>query len=271
MGTRLVAGRDFDERDTRTSPKVAIIDSVLAQRLWPGGDALDRSMTIINLFPAAGEQPERVTVVGVVEPTQPVLSDTPEPPAVYLAMGQQWLAGVAVIAARGAGNAAELTNVIKYHVAASDTLADVHRARTGRELAAEILYPRRIAIATLALAALSALLLSSIGLYGLISYSVAQRVYELGVRAALGADRRDIIALVLREGVAVLAIAILIGLALSVPAMRAASKLAAGLPSSDPAAVAVTLAGLVCVVLIASYVPARRAAALDPLEALRRL
>ena len=91
-----------------------------------------------------------------------------------------------------------------------------------------------MAIVTLTLAGLSGLLLASIGLYGVISYSVAQRVYELGVRAALGADRRDIIGLILREGLVVLTIASAIGLALSIPATRASSKLAAGLPSSDP-------------------------------------
>lgn len=271
MGTRLIAGRDFDETDTRTSPKVAIVDSVLAERLWPGGDALGRPIAIINLFPAAGEQPERLTVVGVVEPTRPIMADGPPTLSVYLAMGQQWHPSVEVIVARGSGNPAELTNIIKNDVVAADILADVHRARTGPEIAAEILYPRRMAIVTLTLAGMSGLLLASIGLYGVISYSVAQRVYELGVRAALGADRRDIIGLILREGLVVLTIASAIGLALSIPATRASSKLAAGLPSSDPVAVAVTLMFLISVVLVASYIPARRAAALDPLDALRRL
>ena len=270
MGIPLVAGRDFDERDTTRSPKVAVVSASIAQRLWPGRDPIGRVVTMINAFPGRDEKSESFEVVGVAKDVRPVLYEGPSHPFVYFALGQEWRPWGTIVA-RGAGDSRALIPSLRGAVTASDPLADVMRVQTMSQMVGQILYPRRIAAAILAASGAIALFLATIGIYGVVSYSVAQRTGEIGVRMALGAERRDIVRLVLRDGAYIGAVGSLAGLVLGYVAIRLTSSRYLALPQLDLAAIVVTPLLLVAVVLLACYLPARRAGRVDAMEVLRRV
>jgi putative ABC transport system permease protein len=158
---------------------------------------------------------------------------------------------------------------LKQAVTGADVLAEVYQAQTMNQMVAEILYPRRLAAAILAASGVTGLCLASIGLCGMMSYSLAQRVHEIGVRAALGARRADILTMAIGEGLKIALIGCAIGGALTYTAFRITGNMFAVRAVLDlPTFVVVPLI-LVVVVLIASYIPARRAARVDPMTALR--
>ena len=271
MGAVMTAGRDFDERDTRTTPKVAVVSASVAQQLWPGRDPLGRVLTMVNEYGAADEKSESFEVVGIVGDTRPVLREEGARPYVYFSLGQAWRPWGGNVVVRGVGDSRSLIPAIKAAVAGADSFADVSRVRTFTQMAGEILYPRRIAAAILAVSGMIALLLATIGVYGVVSYSVAQRTGEIGVRMALGAERRDIVRLVLREGGTVAAIGSVAGLALGYAAIRITSSHYLALPELDIATILVMPLVLGAVVLLACYLPARRAGRVEPMDVLRRV
>ena len=269
LGIKLVDGRDFDERDTRTTARVAIVSASVAHRLWPGR-AVGRTVTMINEWPASNERPESYQVVGVVDDVQPVLGEGSQRPFVYFALGQQWRPTAAFVLVRGAGDSRILIPVTKDVITRADAFADVYRVQTMTQMVGEILYPRRIAATVLAVSGLVALLLSTIGVYGVVSYSVAQRTGEIGVRMALGAERGDIIRLVLAEGARVAALGSVAGLVLGYAAIAVTSSRYLAVPRLDILSV-VLMSSLICgAVVLACYVAARRAGRLDPMDVLRR-
>jgi len=200
MGMSLLAGRDFDERDGLTTPRVAIVSEAIARRLWPGRSAIGRFVAARNNFPAPGEKIEWHEVVGVVNEVDPILRDIGQTPFVYVSHGQEWQVTAGTIVARVIGDRQNTIQQLKRAALGGDAFADVYAVRTLDQVVAEILYPRRLAAAILGMSGLIGLLLASVGLYGVVSYSVAQRVHEIGVRSALGARRGDIIQLVVGEG-----------------------------------------------------------------------
>jgi ABC-type antimicrobial peptide transport system permease subunit len=158
---------------------------------------------------------------------------------------------------------------VKRAVLGADTFLQVSDIQTLKQIVGEILYPRRTAAGILLASGFVGLLLASIGLYGAVSYSVAQRTREIGVRVALGADRRSIAGLVLREAANVTIVGALLGFGLSAFALRVTATLVGPVPTSD-ALVFVSVPLIVAlVVLAACYLPARRAASANPIEALR--
>jgi predicted permease len=150
----LLAGRDFDDRDTIRSPKVAIVSASVAQRLWPGRDAVGRMLTLVNEYGAKDEKSESYEVIGVARDVKPVLYEGPHHPFVYLALGQEWRPWGAILA-RGTGDSRELIPAVRTAVASADPQADVVTLRTLSQIAGEILYPRRLAAAILAICAAS--------------------------------------------------------------------------------------------------------------------
>jgi len=271
LGMSLPAGRDFDERDTRATPRVAIISEGLARRLWPGRNAIDRFIATRNNFPGPNEKIEWLEIVGVVNEVDPILQDRGQDPLVYLPLGQEWYMTASSVVARVRGDQLLVVQRLKQAIAAADLFAEVYRVQTMHQVVSEILYPRRLAAAILSASGLIGLLLASIGLYGVVSYSVAQRVQEIGIRAALGAERADIMSLVIREGMQVALVGSLLGFVLTYTALRATSNIVVALPAMDvPILVGVPLL-LGAVILLACYLPARRAAHVDPMVALRQL
>jgi putative ABC transport system permease protein len=155
-------------------------------------------------------------------------------------------------------------------VARADNLSDVTHIRTMAQMAGEILYPRRVAGAILSVSTAVALLLAVVGVYGIVSYSVAQRSGEIGIRMTLGATRGDIIRLVLREGAAVATVGGLAGIVGGWMAIRMTSSNYLSLPNVDILTFLIAPLLLTAVVLLACYLPARRAASVDPMDVLRR-
>ncbi len=270
MGMALKFGRDFDERDALTSPKVAIVSESFAKRLWPSGDAVGQSL---SLYAAgnSGQKVEWLEVVGVVNETDPILKDTGDRPVVYTPLTQSWDPSGPFIVAWARGNQTAFTQGVKNAVTGADPFAQVFSVQSMEQIAGELLYPRRAAAGILVACGMVGLLLASIGLYGVVSYSVAQRLREIGIRSTLGADRRHILALVVREGATVAATGALPGLGLSLLALRLTSNLVGAVPTFDLVMFLAVPFGTMVVVLLASYFPARRAAHVDPMTVLRGL
>lgn len=271
MRMTMLAGRPFDERDTRRSPKVAIVSTALAQRVWPGRDPIGRSLTIINSWPSSNDKQEWFEVIGVVNDVRPILHDARTRAFVYFALSQDWRPSVGHVLVRSFGDSRTAIPALKDAVERADAFAEAYRVRTMRQMVAEILYPRRVAGAVLAASSGIALLLAIVGVYAIVSYSVAQRSGEIGVRMTLGADRRDIMRLVLREGGLVAAFGSLAGLVFGWTAIRITSSKYLPMPDVDILTLLITPLVLSSVVLLACYLPARRAASLDPMNVLRRV
>jgi ABC-type lipoprotein release transport system permease subunit len=209
-------------------------------------------------------------VVGIVNDVSPVLQEAHVRPFAYLPLAQEWRPHSANVLVRGVADSRTLIPAVKDAVARADAFADVYRARTMTQMTAEILYPRRIAGAVLAASGAIALFLATIGVYGVVSYSIAQRTGEIGVRLALGAGRRDIVRLILREGAIVGTVGSLAGLVLGWTAIKVTSSRYLALPQLDLLSILITPLLLGGVVLLACYLPARRAGRLDPMTVLRR-
>jgi putative ABC transport system permease protein len=272
MGIRLLRGREFEGRDVRSAPPVTVVNETLARRLSPDGDVVGMILTLINNFPSINETPEQFQVVGIVNDVDPILLDRDQAPVAYMALGQQWNPSPDMIVAQVPPSAqqAALAEVSRA-VAGADLFAEVSQVRTMDQIVSEVLYPRRMAAAVLAASAGIGLLLAAVGLYGVISYSIAQRRHELAVRTALGARRADITALVLREGSTVMVTGTCVGAALSYAAVQVARGRIENLPPLDWPTILVVPLVLGAVVLAASYLPARRALRVDPLDSLRSL
>ena len=268
MGMRVLSGRAFDERDTRTSPKVAIVSASVAKMLWPDGNALGRFAAVY------GSQQDRNTwleVVGIVNDVAPVLQELGPNPIFYLPLSQQWRPSAYMVIARPAENLSAAVDAVRSTIDGADVATSVTQVRTMEQMVGEILYPRRLAAGVLAACSGVGLILACIGLYGVVAYSMAQRQREIGIRAALGAERRDIMRLVMREGFGVLAAGSLLGFALAAVALPSVSNLVIAVAGPTLALLAGVPLLLALVVLAACLVPARRASRVNPMDVLRSL
>jgi predicted permease len=267
MGMTIRQGRTFDARDTREGVQVAVISASLARKLWPAGNAIGHAVSYLT---EGTSPPSWLQIVGVVNDVEPVLHDAHDQPHVYESLLQQWRPWAPFLIVRTPGQPHDdPLPTLRRSVVDADAFSEVTRVQTMRQLVGEVLYPRRVAAGILLAAGLIGLGLACIGLYGVVSYSVAQRLREIGIRATLGADRHDIISLVLREGLLVLGLGTVAGLALSVSALKLTAGLIPGVPLADGLTFVVVPFALGLVVLVACYVPARRAAHVDPIQVLR--
>jgi predicted permease len=264
LGAGLVAGREFDDRDTPTGPRVALVNETLARRLWPNGSAVGRSVTIGTT---------RCEVVGVVKDLQWVSAlETPDPIA-YLSFWQQdrsnsWSQDSRTHI-RVSGAAAALLPEIRRAIAAIDPDVPVSEAQSlGRQLDSAFAAVRAARTMLVAFGAL-ALVLSTIGLYAALAFAVGQRTREIGVRMALGASRADVGRLVFRRGAAIFAIGAAAGLGACVIAGPLLAHLLYGVSPRDPVGLLTGPLVLGAVTLLAIWLPARHAMALDPIAALR--
>lgn len=264
LGIRIKAGRTFGLQD-ETGPPVALVSEGLAWRVWGSPNAVGRQIALHNEQDSRPQAPKWIEVVGVVADLSLPLTEGARTSIVYRpsTVGR-------TIVARGQDTAAVLVDQLTSAVLRADPKAHVARPRMMRDTLDALLFPRRAAAAIIGGSGLAGLLLACIGLYGVMSYSVAQRVREIGIRAALGADRRDIMRMILRDGAKVIVLGTALGGVLAFSAIRLTSANVVALPQADIVTLSLAPLILALAMLAATYIPARRAAAVDPMIALRR-
>jgi hypothetical protein len=266
VGTRLIAGRSFDRRDVSNSVPVAIVSDGLARALWPEGTPLGKHIA----EPAdPGREIVWREVVGVVAEIDPIFKPKGQEPRIYKPLSQSVPLANLTVVIRTATDQPELRPDIRAAILGADSTAEITRVRTMSQVLAEYLYPRRLAAAILLAAGGVGLVLAAVGLYGVVAYSAAQRLRELGIRATLGASPHDLINLLVRGAALVSGGGVALGLALAYGALRLSASMYPDLPSLDMLSfiVAPTVLGLV--VLAACLIPARQVVASAPAHALR--
>ncbi len=265
LGIPLVQGRDLTLPDmAEGAPVVAVINESMARRYWPSENPIGRHITLGLPRP---ENPW-VTIIGVARDLPHRAIDSLPQPDWYLSrpLGPQ---RNQILFVRTAGNPADLAGPIREIVSAMDRNQPVANIETMRDVISATVAPRRFNMLMFALFAAVALLLATLGIYGVMAYSVAQRTHEVGIRMALGAQRGDVLRLVIGKGMTLTLIGVAIGLAMAWGLTRLMATLLFGVTATDLTTFAVVSAFLIVVALLACYIPARRATKVDPLVALR--
>jgi predicted permease len=261
-GTPLRAGRMFEPEEPI---EVAVISESLAARLWPA----ERPPGIIgHQFRQGRVTGPLVTVVGIVGDARPGAVERTAPPVIYRPY-EQWSSGPMTLLVRSAGDPAALAPVVRTVVRGMDPNLPILSLRTMREVVASAVAERRLQMILTTMFAAVALLLGSIGLYGVVSYAVACRTREIGLRLALGSPRADVMRSVFAHGLPPVAAGLLVGVLSAVGAATALRSLLFGIVPMDPLSLTAVAVVLLLTSAVACYLPARRAASLDPLEALR--
>jgi putative ABC transport system permease protein len=265
LGIPFVAGRNFDDRDTLAAPPVAVVTEAFVEKYFGGTVPLGRAF---RFAVGPGEPNPSYEIVGVVRNIK--YSDLRDPfdPIIFLASAQDPEPGRMTVLLRGRRDAGSLVAPVTQAVAAIDPRILIDFRLLDVQIRDTLVRERLMAGLSVFFAAL-AVLLAAIGLYGVMSYTVARRKTEIGIRLALGASPGWIARLIVRETAWLVVVGSVIGLALAVGASRAAASLLFGVTPGDTATLAVALATLAAVALAASLWPARRAARLDPTTALR--
>jgi predicted permease len=263
LGIRLVAGRDFTTADTKQAPGVAIVNAALARRAWPDRDPIGQRLVRGDMN---GDRQE-LTVVGVTTDAQLITLGGTVEPFIYVPMAQQYMTRVAFVT-KNAGDASAVPQV-RAIIRELNPNLPVSEAMPLRDVTAIGLVPQRIAASVAGSLGLVGLILASIGIYGVTAYSVSRRTKEIGIRVALGADTSRVLRLVLRQGVTLAAIGVTIGIIFAAIASQFLASLLYGIPPLDPLTFAGACVLFALVTIGASYVPARRAALVDPVTALR--
>ena len=263
MRIPLREGRFFNEHDTRTNPRVVIVDEHMAEQLWPGVSPLGGRIRIGG----AESTTPWLTVVGVVGRIKQYTLDADSRIAIYLAQ-TQYPARAMNVVLRSSTDPAGLAGAVRQQVSALDPDLPIYNVRTMEERVRASLAPRRFAMLLLAVFAALALGLAAIGIYGVMAYLVSQGTRELGIRIALGATPRGIVTLVVRQGLGVAAAGIALGVGAAFVLTRFMQSLLFGVGAADPLTFAAIPALLAGVALVASCVPARRAARIDPVVSL---
>jgi predicted permease len=262
IGTPLLRGRDFTSTDDVGAPSVVVINEVMAERFWPGKDAIGKR------FKFFGDQ-DYTTVVGIARNAK--YNGVAEDPIsfIYQPLRQNYTPA-ATLHVRATGNAAALTTHVRQMVKEIDPTLSVFNIRTLEEQVSQSLQPVRFNVILLTTFGALALLLASIGLYGVANYSVTQRTREIGVRMALGAQPAAVLRLVLGHGSLLVAAGLVVGLVLAFGATSfVPPALLLNVNPRDPMTFVATSLLLAVVAMVASYLPARRATRIDPLIALR--
>ncbi|PYT34121.1 MAG: hypothetical protein DMF52_13840 [Acidobacteria bacterium] len=262
LRTPILAGREFTAQDRAGSPAVAIINDALARRMFPGQDPVGRRIEFN--WDTTGWQ----EIVGVVGNVKQYGLQEDMLPTIFVPQAQRPEPAMAVVV-RSSLRPDQLVPEIRRQVAALDRNRPLIQVRTMDQVIADSVADRRLPMLILGAFAVAALLLGAIGVYGIVGYSVAQRTQEFGIRMALGARRRDVVRMVLGQGLRLALFGLLIGLAGSLAVARLIAGLLFGITPADPGTLVATSLLILGVALLACYIPARRAARVDPMVALR--
>jgi putative ABC transport system permease protein len=261
----LLKGREFSEEDRADSPGVAVISESMARKLWPGDDPIGKR---VKPGSSASEYPW-LTIVGVAKDVRQMDLIAAPKPQIYMSYMQFAFFPPQDLVVKTQVDPQSLAPMVRRTVWDIDKDQPVSNIRTMEEIFADSIARQRFSMLLLAIFAILALVLASVGIYGVMSYSVAQRTREIGIRMALGARRGDVLKLVVGQGLKLVLIGVAIGLAASFILTRVMSSLLFGVSATDPITFFVISLVLTSVAVLASYIPARRAVSVDPMVALR--
>jgi len=260
MGIPLLAGRVFAQDDREGAAPVAIINDTMASRFWPNQDPLGKRLQLPG-------QKEFRQIVGVVKTADyQTLGEAPQS-CVYVPLRQNYSESM-VLYVRTEYDPSRLITNIQGEIRNIDPALPIDDIRTGTKVIEQALWGAKMGVGLLGVFGFLALGLASIGLYGIMAYSVNQRRREIGIRMALGAGQANVLRLILRQGMTFVITGVALGLMLSILLGHALSKFLYGVGASDPASLAGASLVLLTVAMVACYLPARRASQLDPLVAL---
>jgi predicted permease len=259
-GVAIDHGRAFMNGDQETSAPVVIVNEKMARDFWPGGDALGKRIRL-------GAEKQMRQIVGIARTANYSNWAEPGQPCVYVPLEQNY-SDAMTLYVRTKGDPSQILMPVtrEVHAIAPRILV---ATRTGREIIDGGLFQAKIGVALLTIFGLLALALASIGLYGILAYSVNQRKREIGLRMALGATQPSVLGLIVKQGMSLVLTGVLIGFAASLIAGRLLSRMLYGVSAGDPVSVAGAVSMLLTVALLACYLPARWATRVDPLVALR--
>jgi putative ABC transport system permease protein len=261
------AGRDFTAQDGPDAPLVGIINESMVRQYFPNENPIGAR---IRWARNEGE-PQWIEIVGVAGDVKHFGLNEAEEPAIYTPYAQslqpwkRWM----YLVIRSDVEPSTLTNLVKNQIWTVDNQIPVTKVQTMTEVMAASVTGQRFNMLLLGIFACVALALAAVGIYGVISYSVTQRTHEIGVRMALGAQTSDVLKLILGQGLLLAVVGVGIGVAGAFVLTRLMSSLLFGVSATDPATFAVVALMLMCVALLACYIPARRAMKVDPMVALR--
>jgi putative ABC transport system permease protein len=261
LGIRLLRGREFSENDSLQSPKVMIINEAMATRFWPDQNPIGKRLKLFG-------DPEFREVVGRVADTKYNSHTEPRRPFMYIPLLQEYAPQIN-LHVRTSVDSKGMIAALRSEVQQIDASLNVLNIQTLRERVQNSLGGERTQATLLGTGGLLALVLAAVGLYGVMSYSVAQRTREIGIRMALGAGRRNVMGLVLTQGVSLVSAGIVLGLGAAFGITRLLASLLFGVSTADPLTFIGTSVILLVVAMLASYIPARRATKVDPIIALR--
>jgi putative ABC transport system permease protein len=263
LATAIRRGRAVTARDTLDAPAVALVNETFAATAWPGQDAVGRRIRL-----ARADAPW-MEVVGVsADGKYRQLTESPRP-FVWTALAQQ-RAPSATLVVKGGRDAGAMLNDVRQAIATVDPAVPVYDAKTMDAFMERAYLGPRLAALVIGPAAICALVIAAVGLYGVLAYWVSRRTREIGVRAAIGATPADILGLVMRQGLSLALAGLGLGLAGAFAVSRVVATLLFGVSATDPLVFSGVPVVLLGVAAAASYVPARRAVRIDPVDALRQ-
>jgi putative ABC transport system permease protein len=264
LETPLIKGRSFTEADTADAPGVLIINQAMAKKYWPGEDVLGKRINFDDSDPA---KIKWWTIVGVVADIHHQGLEVDPKPEYYLPHPQRAFRGM-ILAVRSKLDTSAMVRSIRKEVAALDPEQPVANIRTLEEVASDSIAPRRLSVLLIGVFAGVALVLAAVGIYGVMSFLVVQRTHEIGVRMALGAQRADVLRLVLGRAAKLVLTGTAVGLLLGAMSSRALRAMLYNVGAFDLITFISVTVALAAVSLLASYIPARRATQADPMIAL---
>ena len=265
MGIPLVRGRLIERADEQKAPRVLVVNETFAKRFFLNGDAIGKRIRLGKLtseFPWA-------TVVGIVGDVRGFALDEPPEPTMYWPVAQIRATPSLAIVVRTESDPASLTFAVRDAIAEIDRTQPLYDMQPLEQLVAKSLGQRRFTLMLMVLFGVIALVLSAIGIYGVMAFAVTQRTQEIGIRMALGASAIDVLKMVVGSGMFLAAIGVVVGLIGAFALTRLMASLLFGVSPTDLMTFGLVTAGLLIVALLACYIPARRATKVDPLVALR--
>jgi putative ABC transport system permease protein len=266
MQIRLLRGRTLQESDNENSPLVMMVSQTAAQRCWPNQDPIGKHVRLPGFVP--GMEKQWRTVIGVVQDVKQAGLDAPHTMQIYLPQAQS-RNGFMTMVVRTKSDPLQAATDVRGQISALDKALAVSDIATMEQVESASVAGRRFTTVLMALFGGLGLVLAMVGVYGILSYMVAQRTAEIGIRMALGAARWDVLSLVVAQGFRLAVLGLLAGVAGALILTRLMTRLLFDISASDPITFAGVLILLVAVSLLAIYIPARRASKIEPVVALR--